>query len=38
MGTDAKTEAYSAARYFVAAIIIRLGWEVGGWIWLKLAA
>jgi hypothetical protein len=29
---------YSAARWFVAAIIVRIGWEVGGWTWMKLAS
>jgi hypothetical protein len=35
---EPKAEAYSAVRWFVAAIIVRIGWEVGGWVWMKLAA
>jgi len=38
MTATPRAEAYSAARWFAAAIIVRIGWEIGGWIWLKLAA
>lgn len=33
---DPKTEAYGVVRWFVVAIVVRWGWEVGGWAWLRL--
>lgn len=34
--SDPKTEAYGIARWFVIAIVVRWGWEAGGWVWVRL--
>jgi hypothetical protein len=34
--TDLVSESCGIARWFVVAIVARLGWEVGGWLWMRL--
>ncbi len=31
-----KGDLYKAATWFIGAVLVRLGWEVGGWLWMKL--
>jgi hypothetical protein len=31
-----KASATTALSVFVGGVIFRLGWEVGGWLWMKL--